>query len=176
MRARAIASLTLVGTLAIGLLIAFSTGVEAKDKAEFLPAFEAAYPEAVGTRIDSCSLCHFTNSEGKWDENAFADEFEEADKSFIAIQNLDTDGDGFTNLQEIQAGTFPGVASDNPNTVVTTTTVPGAAGSGEAIYQSNCASCHGGNGGNLVPTSSNLSQLSNTITNGAPGCPDFPTS
>jgi mono/diheme cytochrome c family protein len=173
MKARAIASLTLVGTLAIALLIVLGDGAAAKDKDDFLPTFRATYPAAAGTRLDSCSLCHYFDGNGKREENQYAEDFEDADKDFIAVQALDSDGDGFTNYQEIQAGTLPGVASDNPDTVVTTTTIAAPAGSGEAIYQANCAGCHGGNGGNLVPTSLTLSQLVNTTANGTAGMSGF---
>jgi mono/diheme cytochrome c family protein len=165
--------LTLVGTLAIGLLFVFGDSAQAKDKDEFLPAFESTYPDAVGTRIDSCSLCHFTDSEGKWDENQFADDFDEADKDFVAIQNLDSDGDGYTNLQEIQAGTFPGAGADNPATVVTTTTIAATPGSGAAIYQANCAGCHGGGGGNLLGRGLTLGDLATAVANGVTGMPGY---
>lgn len=173
MRARALATLTLVGTLAIGMLVVLGDGADAKDKAEFLPAFRTTYPESAGTRIDNCNLCHYTDSKGKREENQFAEDFEEADKSFLAIQNLDSDGDGYTNLQEIQAGTFPGAPGDNPATVVTTTTIAAPPGSGEAIYQTHCAGCHGGNGGNLVPTSLTLNQLVNITTSGRGSMPGY---
>jgi mono/diheme cytochrome c family protein len=166
MKARAIASLTLVGTLTVALLLVLGTRAEAKEK--FLDDFQETYPAAVGTRLDGCSLCHFTDSNGKWDENQFAEEYEEADKDFGSIQNLDTDGDGFTNLQEIQAGTFPGDASDNPNTYV-----PPQAGSGAAVFEANCAGCHGSNGGDLVPTSLSLSQLVGITTSGRGNMPAF---
>ena len=166
MKARAIASLTLVGVLAVALLLVLGTRAEAKEK--FLDDFQETYPAAVGTRLDGCSLCHFTDSNGKWDENQFAEEYEEADKDFGSIQSLDTDGDGFTNLQEIQAGTFPGDASDNPNTYV-----PPQTGSGAAVFEANCAGCHGSNGGDLVPTSLSLSQLVGTTTNGRGNMPAF---
>ncbi len=166
MKARAIASLTLVGTLTVALLLVLGNRAEAKER--FLDDFRQTYPAAVGTRLDGCSLCHFTTSNGKWDENQFAGEYEEADKSFTAIQSLDTDGDGFSNYQEIQAGTFPGDASDNPNTYV-----PPQAGSGAAVFEANCAGCHGSNGGNLVPTSLSLSQLVGITTSGRGNMPAF---
>ena len=177
MKARAIASLTLAGTLTIGLLVAFSTGAEAKNKDAYLPAFKAAYPELIGTRVDTCELCHDTikkdGGDVEYKKNEFAKQWKEADKNFPAVENLDADDDGYTNLQEIQAGTFPGVASDNPSTVVTTTTIAAPAGSGEGIYQANCAACHGGNGGDLVPTSLPLAQLSNVVSSGQGSMPGF---
>ncbi|MDF1597850.1 MAG: c-type cytochrome [Acidimicrobiia bacterium] len=173
MKARAAAMLTLVGTLVVGSLLVLGEGAAAEDAEDFLPAFRIAYPDAAGTRLDTCSLCHFTNSEGKWDENQFADDFDEADKDFVAVQNLDSDGDGYTNLQEIQAGTFPGAGADNPATVVTTTTIAAPPGSGEAIYQANCAGCHGGGGGNLLGRGLTLGQLTTAVANGVTGMPGY---
>ena len=98
---------------------------------------------------------------------------------FRAVENLDSDGDGFTNIEEIQAHTFPGNAADNPDTVVTTTTVPGgtttstAPGSGGALYAANCQGCHGFSGGNLVPTTLSRSQLTTIIGSGRGSMPGF---
>jgi mono/diheme cytochrome c family protein len=176
-KTRAAATLTLGAALAFGLMFMLAQGVEAKPKSEFLPAFEATYPGAVGSRIDSCTVCH--NIQGsEYKLNSYAKQWKE-DENFTAINNLDADGDGYTNLEEIQAHTFPGNASDNPSTVTTTTTVPGATtttaapGSGAAIYQANCASCHGGGGGNLVPTTLALSQIVNVVSNGRGTMPGY---
>jgi mono/diheme cytochrome c family protein len=177
MKTRAAAVFALGAVMAIGLLFVLARDVEAKNKSEFLPAFEATYPAAVGSRIDSCTLCHnIQGSEHKL--NSYAKQWKE-DENFVAINNLDADGDGYTNVQEIDAHTFPGNASDNPSTVTTTTTVPGATtttaapGSGAAIYQANCASCHGGSGGNLVPTTLSLSQIVNAVNNGTGSMPGY---
>ncbi len=174
---RSAATLTLGGILVIGLVFSLVTGVEAKPKPGFLPAFESTYPDAVGSRIDSCTLCH--NIQGsEYKLNPYAKQWKE-DQDFIAINSLDADGDGYTNLEEIQARTFPGNASDNPSTVTTTTTIPGvttttaAPGSGGAIFQSNCASCHGSGGGNLVPTSLSLPQIVSVVSSGRGGMPGF---
>lgn len=163
--------------MALGILFALAQDVEAKNKSEFLPAFEATYPAAVGSRIDSCTICH--NVQGsEYELNSYARQWKE-DENFVAINNLDADGDGYTNIEEINAHTFPGKASDNPSTVTTTTTVPGATtttaapGSGSAIYQAHCASCHGGGGGNLVPTTQSLSQIVNVVSNGIGSMPGY---
>ena len=81
------------------------------------------YPSIVGSRIASCSLCHTAsipslNSYGLAFANAGADS-----AAFKAIESMDSDGDGFTNLQEINAFTFPGNAADKP-VVPTNTSVP----------------------------------------------------
>jgi mono/diheme cytochrome c family protein len=169
--------LTLSAVMALGLLFVLAQDVEAKPSSEFLPAFEATYPSAVGSRIDSCTVCH--NIQGsEYELNSYARQWKE-DENFVAINDLDADGDGYTNVEEINAHTFPGNGSDNPSTVTTTTTVAGATtttaapGSGSAIYQANCSSCHGGSGGNLVPTSLSLSQIVNTVSNGAGSMPGY---
>src|SRR5665811_1215995 len=112
-KTRAAATLTLGAALAFGLMFMLAQGVEAKPQSEFLPAFEATYPGAVGRRIDSCTVCH--NIQGtEYKLNPYARQWKE-DENFIAINNLDADGDGYANLEEIQAHTFPGNASDNPS-------------------------------------------------------------
>jgi len=95
--------LALGAMMALGLLFILARDVEAKNKSEFLPAFEATYPGAVGSRIDSCTVCHnIRGSEYKL--NPYAKQWKE-DENFVAINNLDADGDGYTNIQEIDAHT-----------------------------------------------------------------------
>lgn len=72
------------------------------------------YPAMVGTRIDSCSLCHTSSIPSL---NPFGSAYKSNGRSLAAlaaIEGLDSDGDGSTNLQEITALTFPGDASDKP--------------------------------------------------------------
>lgn len=179
MTARIAFAAALTAAIGLMLLTGSTRSVVAKDQDEYLPAFKATYPAAAGSRIATCSLCH--NISGtEYRRNAYARQWEEeGDESFTAINDLDADGDGYTNLQEIQAHTFPGSASDNPSTVVTTTTVPGtttttaAPGSGGAIYAAHCASCHGPSGGDLVPTTLSLSQIVGVTTNGRGSMPGY---
>ncbi len=79
-------------------------------------AFEQAYPAAVGSRIDTCTLCHTSPPT----RNSYGAAFENAGFNFKAIESADSDGDGFTNIQEITALTFPGNAADNPNSASNT--------------------------------------------------------
>ncbi len=74
-------------------------------------AFEAAYPAAAGSRIDACALCHSSVPA----RNSYGEAFKSAGFDFKAIEAADSDGDGFANLAEITALTFPGTAADNPN-------------------------------------------------------------
>lgn len=75
-----------------------------------LSTFTATYP---GTNY-SCSLCHTsapaTNPYG-------ADlTLPVSAAKLAAIENVDSDGDGFTNIVEINAGTLPGNAASKPAT------------------------------------------------------------
>jgi len=103
-----------------------------------LADFNAFYPNAGATY--SCTLCHVTpgdtgNPYGAalvaqgGTANAIAD------AAFLAVENVDSDGDTFTNLAEILAGSWPG----NPNSV------PGG-GAGSVI---NITSP---NGGEVIPS------------------------
>lgn len=81
----------------------------------YLKTFEKTYPEAAGSRIDACNLCH--DSPGGGDaRNSYGLSYASSEHNFAAIENTDSDGDGYTNLQEIQNLTFPGDANDHPTT------------------------------------------------------------
>lgn len=77
---------------------------------------EQQYPFIVGTKLDSCTLCHtevgsyLFNPYGQ----AYNDQLGSAPERFQAIENLDSDGDGSTNIQELKAGTSPGDPNDHP--------------------------------------------------------------
>lgn len=78
--------------------------------------------------IDNCDFCHIETNWGQkilskesaWADtlNSFGLAYLDAGRNqaaFTAIADLDSDGDGFTNLEEIQALRLPGEAGDNPN-------------------------------------------------------------
>jgi len=74
------------------------------------------YPFITGSRIGNCRLCHISESGGPvlnnygWDwRDAGGD-----GAAFTAVGGIDSDSDGFDNLTEITALTFPGVSSDFP--------------------------------------------------------------
>ena len=82
--------------------------------------FHTAYPAAVGSRIDSCLLCHQTASGSPSSpRNSYGIAFSAAGHSFTAINAADSDLDGFTNLVEITQFFFPGNAADHPLPAVT---------------------------------------------------------
>ena len=93
----------------IATLLILGAGVAAHAVSSYLSPFRTAYPAAVGTKLDSCTLCH-TSAPSL---NAYGSAYR-TNPNFQGIQGADSDGDGFTNLQEIQALTFPGNAADKP--------------------------------------------------------------
>jgi len=79
-------------------------------RSSYLSTFNSTYGTS-GTALDSCNLCH---PNGTSSFNSYANDFGAANHSFRAIEGTDSDRDGFTNLQEIQALTFPGDARSVP--------------------------------------------------------------
>lgn len=106
--------------------------------------FLTVYPEKAGTKLDSCNLCHsggsYVNTSNKivtlgscqwchykygYDSsgdisetlNAYGKAYRAAGRStagVIAIEQADSDGDGYTNKTEIAATRYPGDANDTP--------------------------------------------------------------
>ncbi len=78
--------------------------------------FTARYGFTSGTRIDPnshCNVCHTSIPS----LNAYGSAYRSNGRSgsgLAAIESADSDGDGFSNLTEINALTFPGDAADHP--------------------------------------------------------------
>jgi hypothetical protein len=111
------------------------------------PNFLAQYPSKAGTKLDHCALCHtggsYVNSKGKtvslgscqWCHYAYGTDASgnivdtinpygmayltngRNQAALVAIEGLDSDGDGYTNITEINADRYPGNASDDPSKV-----------------------------------------------------------
>ncbi len=104
--------------------------------------FLQVHPEAAGTKLDSCTLCHSGGTVGKtalgaceWCHytygydahgdimatlNAYGMDYHEAGSdpaAVVAIDALDSDGDGYSNIDEIAAVRYPGAAGDDPTKV-----------------------------------------------------------
>ena len=87
------------------------------------------YPAVDGTRLDTCTLCHTSNIPAL---NPFGTAYNNNGRTIAAlilIENLDSDGDGFSNLQELMALSFPGNPADmppaaSPTPTFTNTAVP----------------------------------------------------
>jgi len=69
-----------------------------------------------GSRLDSCQTCHTSASGTKSNINQYGNDWAANNHDFAAVEGLDSDADGFSNIDEINARTFPGDAKDNPDT------------------------------------------------------------
>ncbi len=85
------------------------TVTSAMAKMPYLAAFKKQYPSATTAK---CTTCH--EAGGYTVRNAYGHDFETHDHNFVAIEGLDSDGDGFTNLQEITAGTNAADLNSHP--------------------------------------------------------------
>ena len=103
--------LALIALLFVFFLLLLPAPTQAKSS--YLAAANATYPNISGTKLDGCTLCH-TGTPSENTLNSYATDYRSHSHDFSAIEGLDSDGDGFTNLAEIQALTFPGDAADPP--------------------------------------------------------------
>ncbi|MCQ6963761.1 hypothetical protein PV02_11890 [Methanolobus chelungpuianus] len=94
----------------------------------YLESFNQQY-DTNGTRLDSCNICH-TDTE-KESINSYASDYSESGRDFSSIEALDSDEDGFTNIEEINALTLPGDPADRPQT----TEAPSETGANETDEQ-----------------------------------------
>jgi len=103
--------------LAIGLFVAviFLIGATmAAARPAYFSSFRQNY-DITGTKLDSCNACH--TSGGGSPRNPYGMAYSESGKDFASIGNLDSDNDGFTNLEEINGLTFPGDPNDYPQDI-----------------------------------------------------------
>jgi len=108
--------------LAVVITAGFSSGAFALSS--YLNALRTKYATPTNPlgQLDSCNTCHPGGNTGSL--NQFAQDFASASHTFsAALEAKDSDGDGFTNLAEITARTFPGDATSYP-AATTDTTAP----------------------------------------------------
>jgi hypothetical protein len=90
-----------------------------------LSSIVAKYPILSGSMLQQCALCHTANIPSL---NPFGAAYKSAGRNtsaFAAIENMDSDGDGATNLQEINSLTFPGDPASHPTLpTATATSIP----------------------------------------------------
>lgn len=77
---------------------------------QYVPAFKKAYPAA--SALQKCAVCH--NGSGYKDRNDYAKDFAANGHNFKAIEGFDSDVDGFSNIDEINAGFLPGNRDSHP--------------------------------------------------------------
>ena len=105
----------ILGVLFVTMVLAFSGLVEARSG--YLSTFNGLYGTS-GTRIDSCDTCHVPGSKSR---NSYGLAVEAkllagntTSQALTAIEPLDSDGDTFNNITEINGLTFPGDPNDKP--------------------------------------------------------------
>ncbi|MFA5890191.1 MAG: hypothetical protein WDA27_04440 [Actinomycetota bacterium] len=108
-----IVALSALAMVAMGAAAAQATGTI---KGQFNQKYNTG-----GTQLDSCSTCHTASD----DLNQYGKDLKTAGLDFVAIEPIDSDQDGFTNIEEIEARTFPGKGSSYPQ--------PPPAGTAEGI-------------------------------------------
>ena len=96
---------------ALALAVSMVAPYSASALPEFLDDFKAEYPAVVGTRLESCNVCHTAPPI----RNPYGSDFNLAGRRFDQIESFDSDEDGSDNLTEIIALTFPGDPLDGPN-------------------------------------------------------------
>ena len=80
----------------------------------YLTSFNTRYGTSA-TVLNQCITCHNSNSgAGSSGLNVYGQVLDNNGVDFLAAESLDSDKDGFTNLREIQARTFPGNAASHP--------------------------------------------------------------
>jgi hypothetical protein len=91
--------------------------------------FKSEY-NASGTKLDTCMTCMATTTPvASWNKYGLElrnnNIFDRNDPvpAMKNIESLDSDGDGFMNINEIRDSAFPGNASDFPKAQASTTTV-----------------------------------------------------
>ena len=100
------------GVVAV-LMLACS--VRAHAQSAFYSNFSATYPSSSLSNSSKCNVCH-VSAGGGGAGNSYYSQWSPSDRTFTSINGSDADGDGYSNLTEINAGTWPGDASSKPNT------------------------------------------------------------
>ncbi|MGH3452756.1 MAG: hypothetical protein ACRDQW_19065, partial [Haloechinothrix sp.] len=80
----------------------------------YLDQFNSKYGTQ-GSKLNSCATCHSNPSApNAGNLNPYGTDFAGNNHDFAAIEPKDSDGDGHTNIDEINARTFPGDPASNP--------------------------------------------------------------
>jgi len=103
----------IIYTFLLVLAIAAGTFSIAYAEGGFLQDFNGKYGTE-GTRLDNCITCHLSSN----GPNPYGIDFYQKgynSDAFDAIEPLDSDGDGFSNIDEINARSLPGDSEDVPS-------------------------------------------------------------
>lgn len=87
-------------------LVFFAAPAPSEATPGFQKLFVAKYPATKGTVLDTCSTCHMPAIKGF--VNAYGVALMDKEVDFGAMEGLDSDGDGISNIEEIKALQYPG--------------------------------------------------------------------
>lgn len=135
-------------SVSLVLVVLFLWSGKGYAQSEYLPLFTGKYPAA--TALNTCLVCHQATVTGgrSNNRNGYGSAWSSAGgdvAAFGAIEGADSDGDGFTNIVEITAGTFPGNATSVPASAALsiTTASPLPAGTVGTVYSQTFATTGG---------------------------------
>jgi len=97
-------------TFLLVLAIAAGTFSIAYARSDFMEKFNDKYGTR-GTPLDTCITCHSNIP----NLNPYGEDFRDNGSDFAAIEQMDSDDDGFSNINEIVVRTFPGDPEDVPS-------------------------------------------------------------
>jgi predicted CXXCH cytochrome family protein len=116
--------------LAVITLLMLSQGAQVAALPDYHTAFVRLYAPKADTALAKarCQLCHTTPEGGR--RNPYGEDFGKQNTrdaaAFRAIEKLDSDKDGVSNLDEIRAGTLPGDPTSKPATTAAAAAAPRA--------------------------------------------------
>ena len=116
-RARKIRLKLLTVTCLMPVILAFTASTTIA-KFSYTSNFNAEYGTSGtygGSTLGNCETCHITSNGSGY--NSYGSDWRASGSNaaaFAAIEDLDSDGDGFSNIDEILVDTFPGDASSKP--------------------------------------------------------------
>jgi hypothetical protein len=99
--------------VAVFVAVSFSSTSDTSAFSGYLTAFNTKYGTD-GTKLDDCATCH--NEDFSLNDYGAAIEAQGGaiDAALAAVESLDSDGDTYSNIDEITARTWPGDATDFP--------------------------------------------------------------
>ncbi len=95
-----------LATLLIALIVLTASPIPGS---QAIPEYARELPEALKS---FCQVCHVRASGGPM--NSYGDDFASYGRSVGAIGELDSDDDGFSNEEELAAGSIPGDPDSTP--------------------------------------------------------------
>jgi hypothetical protein len=118
--------LIIIGTLMLVTAMIVSTEPQSSSAAPGdLSSAVSKYPNINGSSLQTCDLCHTASIPSLNPYGAAYKANGRSPSAFGMIENLDSDGDGFTNIQELNSLTFPGNPASHPSIPTPTkTTIP----------------------------------------------------